>query len=220
MRGYAGDFDFSNLAPTAEDINSVKQFESLAPQQPGEAVKQYEYLEQKTDSGQVKSYIDNQISSKKDTNRKSDVIPAGASADLFANPPKQPYVFYLFSGSMPDVAIGNVFIQALKLDGLNFRGVLRGVDDNQDVIRKLMGIREQAEGITIAINPLVFKYVGAQVVPAFVFAHCPTPAMFRSAECDFDYVVYGDMSLLGALEIIGRENKEAKDSYDELRNAF
>jgi hypothetical protein len=61
------------------------------------------------------------------------------------------------------------------------------------------------------------------MVPAFVFAYCPTLNRFRSKDCDYKYILYGDLSLMGALEIMAINNNQDKDInqiYEDMRNAF
>jgi len=135
---------------------------------------------------------------------------------------RTPYIFYLFSASVPDVAVDSVFSQASKLP-FPFFGVIRGVDNNKKILQKLENLPHRENGFTVKINPRIYKQVKAEMVPAFVFAYCPTPSRFRSKDCDYKYILYGDMSLTGALEIMARENSQDKDInqiYEAMRNAF
>ena len=56
-------------------------------------------------------------------------------------------------------------------------------------------------GIRVKINPLIFRGVGAKVVPAFVLANCDViSGVLRSKTCVYEKVIYGDVSLKFALE--------------------
>ncbi len=107
-------------------------------------------------------------------------------------------IFYLFSRSVPSTTVGNVFRQAKKIKGYEFYGVVRGID--KKLLSYLTSLKE-FQGITVKINPLIFEKVGAEVVPAFVFAECKkTMGILRTKDCDFKAVLYGDVSLKWAIE--------------------
>jgi type-F conjugative transfer system pilin assembly protein TrbC len=135
---------------------------------------------------------------------------------------RKPYIFYLFSGSVPDVAVDSVFAQSRRLP-CPFFGVIRGVDKDRNIIKKIQDLYQKERDVTVKINPRIYRQLNAEMVPAFVFAYCPTPSRFRSKECEYKYILYGDMSLMGALEIMARENTQDKDInqiYEAIRNAF
>jgi len=199
--------DIEKFMPKPEDLERVRQFESLKKQEHIESAKKYEYLKDNVNIDKVQDVALPQ--NKKQT----------AKIDIAAlQNEKQKYIFYLFSKSIPDIAVESVFNQSKKLD-INFYGVLRGIDKERVVLEKVKGIKG-FEDITIKVNPLIFKAVGAEVVPAIVYAYCPPPAMFRSADCEYKYAVYGDISLMGALEVMGRHDSEVQKLYEEALSAF
>ncbi len=199
--------DIEKFMPKPEDIERVKQFESLKKQEHIESAQKYEYLK---DNAAIDKVQDIALPLNKKQTAKIDIASLQSE--------KQKYIFYLFSKSIPDIAVESVFMQSKKLS-INFYGVLRGIDRERVVLEKVKGIKG-FEDITINVNPLIFKAVSAEVVPAFVYAYCPPPAMFRSSDCEWKYVVYGDISLMGALEVMGRHDSEAQRLYEELLNAF
>ncbi|GER94865.1 hypothetical protein A45J_2631 [hot springs metagenome] len=179
----------------------TNKFQNLLPKKEDlEKASQYAKLKDKTDIHPIKEQEKQKEDKKQITIKK---------------PEKEEYIFYLFSKSVPDITLESVFNQSKKLPNINFYGVLRGIDKTHSVFEKIKNIKG-FEDITIKVNPLIFKAVGAQVVPAIVYAYCPPPDMFRSAECDYQYVVYGDISLAGALEVMGEHNIRLKELSEEL----
>ncbi|OGW23083.1 MAG: hypothetical protein A2X55_08905 [Nitrospirae bacterium GWB2_47_37] len=202
-------FDPEQLKPKPEDIERAQQLEQrLEKPEYIEKAKQYEHLKERADTDKVQAIVQPQADKPAD----KQIVKTNSQTG------KQRYIFYLFSKSIPNITVESVFIQSKKLS-INFYGVLRGVDKQRAVLEKIKGVKG-FEDITVKINPLIFKAVGAEMVPAIVYAYCPHPAMFRSADCDYKYVVYGDISLIGALEVIGRHDSEAQRLYEELNNAF
>lgn len=109
-------------------------------------------------------------------------------------------LFYLFSSTVPDRSVRNVLSQVKYLPrGLDFFPVLRGIP-SLDYLRKMKTWKEMV-GIRVKINPLIFRDVGAKVVPAFVLANCDViSGVLRSKTCVYEKVIYGDVSLRFALE--------------------
>ncbi len=111
---------------------------------------------------------------------------------------KEKVIFYLFSRSVPATTVDNVFSQAKKLKGIKFYGVIRGID--REALHYITSLKNFGE-VRIKINPLIFEKVGAEVVPAFVFAECRTVmGILRAGNCEFKAVLYGDVSLEWAVE--------------------
>jgi len=140
------------------------------------------------------------------------------------------HILYLFSSSMPEQAVSNIFQQYEKVhqyfNEVKFYAVMTGVDieikDRQgykffDEIFK----KKQFENIHVKINPYIFKMNNVKKVPAFLVANCSNDEL-RSDECEFKYIVYGDMTLLHALEIIKDKtgDKEISDIYYTIRQEF
>ena len=123
---------------------------------------------------------------------------------FFKTPPllgessKKKVIFYLFSRSVPRATVDNVFRQAKNLKDWKFYGVIRGID--REILSYITSLKNFRH-VSVKVNPLIFEKVGAEVVPAFVFAECKTTmGVVRTKDCDFKAVLYGDVSLKWALE--------------------
>ncbi|HID04970.1 MAG TPA: hypothetical protein EYP20_04100 [Aigarchaeota archaeon] len=123
---------------------------------------------------------------------------------FFSTPPpseensKKETIFYLFSRSVPRATVDNVFRWAKNLKDWKFYGVIRGID--KEILSYITSLKNFRH-ITIKVNPLIFEKVGAEVVPAFVFAECKMiMGVLRTGDCEFKAVLYGDVSLKWALE--------------------
>jgi type-F conjugative transfer system pilin assembly protein TrbC len=165
-----------------------------------ERVKKYEYL------GRQKKAFTKELDGRAS-------VPARTGRSGTA---KEGYLFYLFSKSVPDTTVDSVFEQARKLENTHFYGVVRGIDKDRDILKKIQTMKA-FEGTTIKIHPLIFRAVGADKVPAFVYALCPEPAMFRAAECEYRMIVYGDISLRGALQLMIERDAYVKLAEDYRR---
>ncbi len=205
--GSALAFDMESLKPRPEDLEQAKKFESLKTSEGMEKAKKFEGLKEGADLKRVQSLIQ----------KGQEQAPAVNLTD--AQPERQKYLFFLFSKSVPDSAIESVFAQAQKLQGINFYGVLRGVDAKREVLTKIQGIKDFGE-ITVKVNPLIFRNVSAETVPAFVYALCATPQMFRSGDCEYRMILYGDLTLMGVLEKMADQDNDLEGIYQELKDAF
>jgi len=132
---------------------------------------------------------------------------------------KEKYLFYLFSKSVPDETIISHISQSNKLKGINFFGVLRGVDKERKVLSKIQQIKS-FDGVTVKINPLIFRHTKANMVPAFVYAFCPPKDAFRSDDCEFKMILYGDLTLIGALESMSDRDSDIEKIYKELKDVL
>ncbi|ACO04995.1 hypothetical protein PERMA_A0022 (plasmid) [Persephonella marina EX-H1] len=119
---------------------------------------------------------------------------------LEGKPEKKNLIFYLFSTSVPMQTVKNVFLASQKYENLEFYGVLRGI--SKKTWKYLNSLDEAMNNMTVKVNPLIFKAVDAEVVPAFVIAECPERpyGIIRSKSCKFKAVLYGDVSLDFAVE--------------------
>ncbi|MDQ7082108.1 MAG: TrbC family F-type conjugative pilus assembly protein [Aquificota bacterium] len=115
---------------------------------------------------------------------------------------KEKVIFYLFSRSVPHATVDNVFRQAKSLKGWKFYGVIRGID--REILSYIASLKN-FKYVSVKVNPLIFEKVGAEVVPAFVFAECKMiMGILRTKNCEFNAVLYGDVSLKWALRGIMR----------------
>ncbi|GAB5047556.1 TrbC family F-type conjugative pilus assembly protein [Thermodesulfovibrio sp. TK110] len=129
-------------------------------------------------------------------------------------------IFYLFSYSVPDTVLDTVFLSAKKLPkSVAFYGILRGIDKDKKILQKLTMLKNFEE-IEIKIHPFIFRKLDTQRVPAIVFAKCPPSDIFEYEQCDWKYVLYGDISLVSALEIVSEKDIEIKKVYETVKNAF
>jgi len=119
---------------------------------------------------------------------------------LEGKPEKKNLIFYLFSTSVPMQTVKNVFLASQKYENLEFYGVLRGI--SKKTWKYLNSLDKAMNNMTVKVNPLIFKAVNAEVVPAFVIAECPERpyGIIRSKSCKFKAVLYGDVSLDFAVE--------------------
>lgn len=199
--------DLDALTPKTKDLERVQKFEKLADPKIISGVRKFEKLRDAADLDKVNSVAHG---------------GAGASginrAMSVGGGRVQKYIFYLFSQSVPDVTVNSVFDQAKKLvkEDIVFYGVVRGVDGDRKILDKFRNLR--SKGIRLKINPLIFRGVGAEVVPAFVYAVCPEKNSFRSRDCDYRLVVYGDMTLAGALEKLSQGDVALEGVYKRLRD--
>ena len=121
---------------------------------------------------------------------------------------KRNLVFYLFSTTVPKQTIINVFKSAKKYKNLELYGIIRGLNrKGKKPVEKYIwsfinDINEKSGGgITVKINPIIFRKAKVNLVPAFVLADCPTYyGIIRSKECQYKAVIYGDTSLDFAIE--------------------
>lgn len=207
--GTSHTLDMESLKPSQEDIEKAKKYESLKGQKVDEKAKEREALKENINLDKVQEITRPDVKSSKNS----------LAGELSSPGKREAYLFYLFSKSVPQSAVDSIFGQAKKLKGVNFYGVLRGIDSKRDVLK---AVRETKNfgGITIKVNPLIFRFVGASMVPAFVYAQCPPKVMFRSKECDFKLVIYGDMTLMGALSMMAEKDKDIEGIYADLKNSF
>lgn len=137
--------------------------------------------------------------------------PILQQAKIEQNPNSQAKGVMIFASlSMPEHALKQLMIQSAELQvPIVIRGVLpQGFGATVGAIRRLVQPnQEKAINSGMAINPLWFKQLGIQQVPAF--------AAIRPGKCipgkpcaehDFD-VVYGNISLYEALNILARDGE-------------
>lgn len=125
------------------------------------------------------------------------------------------YVFYLFSRSIGKEGVVSVLRDLAKANdilagrNIHFVGVIRGLDEDKKTFRFLQSIgKENSMNVKVKINPLIFRAVNANMVPAFLYAECPSPENYRTKKCNFKYIIYGEMSLHRALELLSDKTKD------------
>jgi len=117
---------------------------------------------------------------------------------------KSPNAVIFVSFSMPDLALKQLIEEGKKYQ---IPIVMRGLYKNsfQETAAKIFNLVKEKNQGGIAIDPLWFKEFNIQTVPAFVIKHGN----------DFD-VVYGNIFLKRALEIIAENGVSAKEAKDIL----
>lgn len=117
--------------------------------------------------------------------------------EKYANegPTKVPQLIYLFSDSVPDVTMKNVFKAAKKISSIEFTGCLQGFigEDSGDLrkfIEKQVG-KGEIDNIEVRLDPFFFRDLEVAQVPALVYAKCST----TPTQCDYEMIIYGDSSL-------------------------
>ena len=117
---------------------------------------------------------------------------------------KAPNAVIFVSLSMPDLALKQLIAEGKKYQ---IPVVMHGLYKNsfQETAAKIFNLVKEKNQGGIAIDPLWFKEFNIQTVPAFVIRHGH----------DFD-VVYGNIFLKRALEIIAENGVAAKEARDIL----
>lgn len=148
--------------------------------------------------------------------------PAEAFRDR-TDPEKTPHIFYLYSFSMEPVSVENFIFEAAsfrkKHPEFKFYGVLRGFPKKSS-FEKIEKIKKELDGISFKtkFHPYFFRDLNIERVPAIVVADCPKN-FFRYRQCEFKYVVRGDISLKKAFEVISKREKIYKRYYFDLLEA-
>lgn len=124
---------------------------------------------------------------------------------------KERILFFLFSLSVPEQTVENVFSAAKDItekEKVYFYGVLRGLNRKGSrpvearIWAYLSRVNEKAGGdIRVKVNPEMFKALKVNFVPAYVLADCPvTAGIIRSKGCEYRGILYGDVSPYFAVE--------------------
>ena len=121
---------------------------------------------------------------------------------------KEKYLFYLTSSSVPTISMQSVIEQSQKL---NARVIIvaYGIDEDRVLLKHLDPLVNKMKFL-FKPNPYIFDENGVKQVPALLTATCNEYNNFRSDSCEYEYIIYGDISLIGYLEIL-----KDKDAYYE-----
>jgi hypothetical protein len=199
--------EYKSLLPTKEEVEMIKRdFEKLKNRRIQIDTKTLLPSEEKLREVKERyKHLGEWNSEKVDKLKEALLTSAGQQRIwnmFFKTPPpsvkKERVIFYLFSRSVPRATVENVFSYAKNLKDWRFYGVIRGID--KEVLSYITSLKNFRH-ITVKVNPLIFEKVGAEVVPAFVFAECKVVmGILRTKHCEFKAVLYGDVSLRWALE--------------------
>lgn len=108
---------------------------------------------------------------------------------------KNPVLFYLYSESVPDQTLKNIFRDAKKIKTIPFYGVVRGFSGEGDdalknYIQKQVN-RTEAEEIETKMDPYVFRELNTKKVPALAYGACTNTPV----KCEYYAIIYGDSEL-------------------------
>ncbi len=111
-------------------------------------------------------------------------------------PTKVPQLIYLFSDSVPDVTLKNIFKAAKKINSIEFTGCLQGGFIGEDSANLKQFIKKQVskaeiDNVEVRLDPFFFRDLEVVQVPALVYAKCST----TPTQCDYEMIIYGDSSL-------------------------
>lgn len=115
---------------------------------------------------------------------------------------KQPQLVYLYSDSMPESTLQNIFADAKKIESIEFTGCVQGfIGETSADLKKYMIKQVEKTGIeniAVRINPFFFRDLEVKRVPALVYAKCTS----YPTKCDYEYIIYGDSRLSYLVEQI------------------
>lgn len=108
---------------------------------------------------------------------------------------KNAALFYLYSDSMPDQTLKNIFRDAKRIKAIPFYGVVRGfTGEGKEALKSYMQKqinKTEADDIETKMDPYVFRELKAQKVPALAYGACTT----QPVKCDYYAIIYGDAEL-------------------------
>jgi len=132
------------------------------------------------------------------------------------NQVKKTYILYLTSKSVPKSSVHNFThgIEVLNKMGEDISGriIYIGFKRNQPAKEFMDDLNiTNAPNSVVNINSMVFYDLDVKKVPAYVIAECPEH--FKSLDCDYKYMVKGDIPFEKFLDILNQKNTEYKDLY-------
>lgn len=186
----AAELNTTKLLPTNFQMENVRQRYSELNKTDAKNIKQFEKLNTFKDVEKIQALF------------KQQRIANYGEIQAADSKKTSQIIFYLFSKTVPDETVKNIFKAAKKLPNkYDFYGVLRGLD--KDGLKK-METWHEIDGVTVKINPIIFDEAQVNTVPAVVYAECKTTApILRTGSCAFKKVLFGDVSLEFALEKMG-----------------
>lgn len=128
---------------------------------------------------------------------------------------QEKYIFYITSGSVPFVSVQSIIEQSQKIN-TRLVVVLNGMDKERVLLKRLEGVIKGKKAL-VKMHPYIIEDVGVNQVPAFISAICPEYAAFKSDECKYENIVYGDISLSGFLKIVKEHDRYFATEYDRIK---
>lgn len=132
----------------------------------------------------------------------------------YAEQKREKYIFYLTSQSVPFVSVKSIIEQSQKIN-TRLIIVLYGIDNDRTLLRQLDSVVD-GKKVLIKIHPYIFEDNVVKQVPAFISADCPQYNDFQSQGCNYENIVYGDISLVGFLKIVKDYDSYFNADYDNL----
>lgn len=135
---------------------------------------------------------------------------------------KVPTLFYFFTSPMPQSSLESFAVMSKKLQNkhpeLKYYAVLRGFP--KEGLKSFMSKYQanKTEGLILRIHPPLYKKLDIKSVPAYAFGMCPQQFSI-AGDCDFMYLVKGDVGLDGFFGLIGDTSQYYKQWYFELIEA-
>lgn len=132
-------------------------------------------------------------------------------------------IFYLFSLGVNDVSFNNFFFDAqrIKKDFLYFGGLNGFPKDNLKIAFSRAVNKQYAKDkvqYKVKLTPYFYKDLNVKEVPAYIFAKCPNKkdGSFKHIDCEYKYMIRGDITLTKALEILSSKDKYYKQFYRKM----
>lgn len=133
-------------------------------------------------------------------------------------------IFYFVDSSVTNVMLKTFsnYINKLKKHNPNIMGkvMMRGLinDDFKYTSNFFDSITRNENILNLEYYPIhfnSFKYFKLEKVPAYALSNC-SKENFSFRECEHEYLIRGDLSLLGFFEILSKENKKFNENYYQI----
>lgn len=135
-------------------------------------------------------------------------------------------IFYMYSDSIPFVAIKNLIPQINKFKKHNpntqFFIVFNGFPKKEFMQRLRKEYKEEYKNtFLIKVHPYIYKYFNLKMVPAYIFSRCDLGGNFRFKKCKSNEAILakGDMSLVDFFNVLSENNKKYLKYYNQMIEA-
>lgn len=135
-------------------------------------------------------------------------------------------IFYMYSDSIPFVAIENLIPQINKFKKYNpntqFFIVFNGFPKKEFMQRLKKEYKDEYKNtFSIKIHPYIYKYFDLKMVPAYIFSRCNLGDNFRFKKCKSSEAILakGDMSLVDFFNILSENDKKYLKYYNQMIEA-
>lgn len=135
-------------------------------------------------------------------------------------------IFYMYSDSVPFVAIENLIPQINKFKKHNpstqFFIVFNGFPKKEFMNRLRKKYKDEYKNIfSIKVHPYIYRYFDLKMVPAYIFNRCNLGDNFRFKKCKNDEAILakGDMALVDFFNILSENDKKYLKYYNQMIEA-